>query len=91
MSFSSAAPPDYLYFPVSGVLQSPTCSILVLGTEEFMYPALLAAREMEKLGHYVRFHATTRSPILPGSEESYPLHRRYELKSPYDAERATYV
>ncbi len=67
------------------------CSILVLGTEEFMYPALLAAREMEKLGHYVRFHATTRSPILPGSEESYPLHRRYELKSPYDAERATYV
>ncbi len=56
-----------------------------------MYPALFAAREIEKLGHSVRFHATTRSPILPSSEESYPLHRRYALKSPYDAERTTYV
>ena len=48
------------------------CSILVLGTEEFMYPALLAAREMEKLGHYVRFHATTRSPIFPAVKKAIP-------------------
>lgn len=66
-------------------------SILVLGTEEFMYPALFAAREMEKLGHAVRFHATTRSPIQPSREEGYPLHARYELRSPYDGERTTYL
>lgn len=67
------------------------CRILVLGTEEFMYPALYAAREMEKMGHDVRFHATTRSPILPSKEEDYPLHGRYELRSLYDAGRTTYL
>lgn len=67
------------------------CSILVLGTEEFMYPALLAAREMEKMGHTVRFHATTRSPILPSRERECPLHARYELKSLYDAGRKTFL
>ncbi len=80
-----------LWEEIRKAVPDKSCSILVLGTEEFMYPALFAAREIEKLGHSVRFHATTRSPILPSSEESYPLHRRYALKSPYDAERTTYV
>lgn len=66
--------------------------ILVLGTEEFMYPALLAALRIEESENcLVRFHATTRSPILPSSEAAYPLHIRYELRSVYEAQRITYI
>ena len=66
--------------------------VLFLGTEEFMYPVLKTAQYAEeKWGCHVRFHATTRSPILPDAEESYPLHTRAELKSVYDGERTTYV
>lgn len=97
--------------------------ILVLGTEEFMYPALYLAEKLEDLRgektgrqegdaepggnteektgnlentqgrrrRFVRFHATTRSPICVSSEEEYPLHARYELKSFYDRERRTFL
>ena len=65
--------------------------VLVLGTEEFMYPAMLAAEKLEKNGHEVKFHATTRSPITVSNDGDYPLHTRYELKSLYDAERTTYI
>lgn len=65
--------------------------ILVLGTEECMYPALTAAREWERAGCEVFCHATTRSPILPGTEEEYPLHTRYELESFYEKGRITYI
>lgn len=64
---------------------------LVLGTEEFMFPAMLLADEMEKKGCFVRFHATTRSPIAVSSEPEYPLHIRYELVSMYEADRRTFV
>lgn len=65
--------------------------ILVLGTEEFMYPALYAACKIEALGKQVRFHATTRSPITVSGEPDYPLHTRYCLTSFYDSGRTTYV
>lgn len=71
--------------------------ILVLGTEEFMYPALYVADKIEKsrrekgLAAEVRFHATTRSPIMVSSEEEYPLHVRYELRSLYEDGRRTFV
>lgn len=65
--------------------------ILVLGTEECMYPALTAALEWERTGCRVFCHATTRSPILPGTEEDYPLHVRYELESFYEKGRVTYI
>lgn len=65
--------------------------ILVLGTEEFMYPAMYAAVEIEKAGCEVRFHATTRSPIAVSSEPGYPLHTRYELRSMYDENRVIYL
>ena len=38
--------------------------ILVIGTEEFMFPALYIGRKMEKEGAEVRCHSTTRSPLL---------------------------
>lgn len=65
--------------------------ILVLGTEEFMYPALYLARKIQGLGHQVRCHATTRSPIAVSQEAQYPLKERYELASMYDPARRTYI
>lgn len=65
--------------------------ILVLGTEEFMYPALFIADQLEKLNNSVSFHATTRSPIIVSDEANYPLHTRYELRSMYETERIIYV
>lgn len=71
-------------FPLAG-------RILVLGTEEFMYPALWAAEQMARGGADVRFHATTRSPIEVYEKEPYPLHVRYPLPSLYDKNRQTFV
>lgn len=68
-----------------------TQKLLVLGTEEYMYPALYAASRFEMQGKDVRFHATTRSPIAVSTEEDYPFHTRYELKSLYDSGRTTYI
>lgn len=68
-----------------------TGRVLVLGTEEFMYPALLAADCMAQTGAGTWFHATTRSPIEVFEEEQYPLHVRYEFVSLYDRNRKTFV
>ena len=67
--------------------------ILVLGTEEFMYPAMYSARIIEKTfsAKSVSFHATTRSPIMPCSENGYPIVSRNELASIYDKNRVTYL
>lgn len=64
---------------------------LVLGTEEFMFPGLILAEEIEKKGCPVRFHATTRSPIAVSGEPEYPLQTRYELVSMYEEERRTFL
>ena len=65
--------------------------VLVIGTEEFMYPALLTGQKIEKMGCEVRSHSTTRSPIAVSTEEEYPLHCRYELRSLYDPDRKTFI
>ena len=65
--------------------------VLVIGTEEFMYPSLLTGQEIEKMGCEVRSHSTTRSPIAVSTEEEYPLHCRYELRSLYDPDRKTFI
>ena len=66
-------------------------NLLVLGTEECMFPALYIAAQFENAGYNVRCHSTTRSPITVSREEKYPLHRRYELLSLYDDERITFI
>lgn len=66
-------------------------NILVLGTEEFMYPAIFVATQLEKQGNKVLCHSTTRSPITVSSEENYPVHSRYTLKSLYDSNRTTFI
>lgn len=68
-------------------------TVLVLGTEEFMFPAMYTGHQLEKtkLCKSVHFHATTRSPILPSSDPEYPLNCRYQLPSVYDKERTTFL
>lgn len=67
-------------------------NVLVLGTEEFMYPGLMFAEMLQRVfDKNVKFHATTRSPISVSADDTYPLHERYEIKSVYDANRTTYV
>ena len=65
--------------------------ILILGTEEFMYPGLAVGAFLEHMGKTVRFHATTRSPIAICSGEDYPLKMRYELDSLYEEGRKTFI
>lgn len=68
-------------------------TILVLGTEECMYPALTIAEEIERRGTYesVRCHATTRSPIGICLDSDYPIRNGYRLHSFYDSCRTTYL
>ena len=67
--------------------------VLVLGVEEFMYPPMLVALAIKETYNWldVKFHATTRSPILTSVDPNYPLFGRWKLISPYDSERITYV
>ena len=67
--------------------------ILVLGTEECMYPALRLGEILKRDGaaEVVKIHATTRSPIIASGAEDYPLSHRYQIRSVYDKTRDTYV
>lgn len=69
----------------------PGRRVLVVGTEEFMYPSLLLGSVLEEAGVSVRCHSTTRSPIAVSADPSYPLHARYELASLYDSRRKTFL
>ena len=72
---------------------SPNSSVLVLGTEECMYPALVFGRELEQRnpGVTVKCHATTRSPIGIGTDPDYPIRSGNKLSSFYDSSRKTYI
>ena len=77
---------------IRGRLPLDTCKrILVLGTEECMYPGLYLGNDLEAEGHQVQFHATTRSPIAVSRSAEYPLHERYALFSLYGEDRKTFV
>ena len=66
-------------------------SILVVGTEECMIPALELGREIEKTAKSVMTQSTTRSPLLPSDDKKYPLHSRISFASVYDSARTTYL
>ncbi|MCL2053067.1 MAG: phosphoribosyltransferase family protein [Oscillospiraceae bacterium] len=66
-------------------------NILVIGTEEFMFPALVAGRELERMAKSVKFQATTRSPLLPLDKEGYPFYSRCEFSSVYSSDRISYL
>lgn len=71
---------------------TPGGRLLVLGTEESMYPALILGRQLEReLGAEVSCHATTRSPIGIAQEKGYPIRTGYKLHSIYSEDRETYL
>jgi hypothetical protein len=65
--------------------------MLVMGTEEFMFPALVLGSELEKKAKSVKTQSTTRSPLLPQDAEGYPLYSRSAFPSVYDNTRTTYL
>ena len=68
-------------------------SLLVMGTEEFMFPGMQLGKTLEQQLNIpvVRFHATTRSPIEISLDKEYPLHNRTPLESLYERERKTFI
>lgn len=70
----------------------PGSRLLVLGTEEYMYPALILGQQLERsLGAAVYCHATTRSPIGIAQERDYPVRTGYKLHSFYAGDRESYI
>lgn len=68
-----------------------TENILVIGTEECMYPAILLADVLHKRGHKVKTHSTTRSPIGVLNDGTYPIKNGFKIPSLYDADRTTFI
>lgn len=68
-------------------------NVLVLGTEECMYPSLILGQELERSGMVasVKCHATTRSPIGICLDETYPIRSGFKLHSFYNYGRETYI
>ena len=66
-------------------------TMAVIGTEEFMYPALYVSEQFGNLGISAFSHSTTRSPIVTSTEEDYPVQKRFELASFYDVNRKTFI
>ena len=66
-------------------------SILILGTEECMLPAIWSAKSLESHGFEVFTHSTTRSPIAISLAPNYPINEGYQLRSFYDLNRITYI
>ena len=64
--------------------------VLILGTEEFMLPAIVAGHALEEKFSVVT-HSTTRSPIGICDAENYPIREGFKLRSFYDSTRTTYI
>lgn len=64
---------------------------LVLGTEEFVYPAVFIGNKLSEFSSDVKCHATTRSPMLPSISNDYPLKNRASLPSLYEDGRKTFI
>ncbi len=67
-------------------------SVMVIGTEEFMFYPMMAARDLEQsLGCKVKYRATTRSPISCSSKDGYIIKDAITLPSVYEKDRQTYL
>ena len=65
--------------------------ILILGTEEFMLPAIIAGNYLEAENFSVLTHSTTRSPIGICDDRNYPIREGFKLKSFYNSTRTTFI
>lgn len=68
-------------------------NVLVMGTEEAMYPSLVLAKHIEDSGiaGKVRCHSTTRSPIGISCADGYPIRSGHIVHSFYDENRTTFI
>jgi hypothetical protein len=75
------------------IAQMRNKKILVLGTEECMYPALFAADYFERTNPHIDVytHAATRTPIALSAAAGYPVASGYCLRSVYDVTRTTFL
>ena len=64
--------------------------ILILGTEEFMLPAIIVGSHFEN-NFSVKTHSTTRSPIGICQNTDYPINSGFKLRSFYDLSRKTFI
>ena len=64
--------------------------VLILGTEECMYPGMIVADYLNKNGVDAYVQTTTRVPACVSQKEDYPLKTRYQVKSLY-GDRFTYI
>ncbi len=78
---------------LSGYLQADEGSLLLLGTEECMTPAIYTGAFIEQTlpGAAVFSHSTTRSPIGICHSPGYPCRSGYSLHSFYETERRTFL
>jgi len=67
--------------------------IVILGTEECMFPSLIAGMEIEESssGYKTFCHATTRSPIRTSATANYPIQNGYSMRSVYDSDRKVFL
>ncbi len=67
--------------------------VLVMGTEEFMYPSVILGKMIEDMGISadVKCHATTRSPIAICTDGEYPIKSGNIVHSFYEADRKTFI
>lgn len=67
--------------------------VLVLGSEELMYPAILTAKMLQEKYHcLVKTHATTRSPIkVCQDKKDYPIFNGSTMESLYEQGRVTFL
>lgn len=75
------------------VEKKKTEEILLLGTEEYMYPVIYIADKIQKIYPKKRchVHATSRSPIVAMKLHGYPIYNRDEVISFYEKERKVFI
>ncbi|MBE6876479.1 MAG: hypothetical protein E7496_07115 [Ruminococcus sp.] len=81
---------ETVYDEIRPIIQNHK-NLLVLGTEECMYPALILGELLENQDYFIKCHATTRSPIGICQDASYPIQKGFALASFYDPSRKTYI
>lgn len=75
---------------LAGELET-TDTVEIVGTEELCLPPILLGNLLEQRGITARVHGVTRSPMLPSSDDGYPIRDRATLPSLYDDQRKVYI
>lgn len=83
----------YEFVETEQLVKADTRNLLLLGTEEFMYPVILAGAwlKQSRPGMQVRVHALSRSPILSLDSRQYAVKNRSRIPSLYDVGRQVYL